>query len=129
MLQNEQPPLNVFNRQPLGEFLSACSMASEMLKAERLTRTNLSPWEGIVLQAAACIVAVRPHFHGQEVKQFAQIQSGTLYPILTRFEEQYLLTTGELEDADPRELERPLRKLYTPTELGQVVLAAFQPKQ
>lgn len=55
---------------------------------------------------------------GAELSRRAVIGSGTLYPLLARFEEAGWLKS-EWEDTDPTEIGRPRRRLYKLTALGQ----------
>ena len=58
--------------------------------------------------------------HGYEIMQDAGVSSGTLYPLLMRFEEHGLLTSSwEQPEADPSG--RPRRRLYRITGEGQRV--------
>ena len=58
--------------------------------------------------------------HGYELMQQANISSGTLYPLLMRFEEHGLLRS-QWETAEPDPTGRPRRRLYTITGEGQRV--------
>jgi PadR family transcriptional regulator len=49
-----------------------------------------------------------------------KLSSGTLYPILLRFEQARLLES-EWESGDPREMGRPRRRLYHLTLSGRAV--------
>jgi DNA-binding PadR family transcriptional regulator len=57
---------------------------------------------------------------GADLIRATNLASGTLYPILLRFEEAGLLES-EWETGDPRELGRPRRRLYRVTPTGQLV--------
>lgn len=54
---------------------------------------------------------------GAEIARQTKLASGTLYPILFRFEEAGLLAS-RWEEGDPRDLGRPRRRLYRMTPLG-----------
>ena len=54
---------------------------------------------------------------GSEIAKSTKLASGTLYPILLRFEEAGWLTS-KWETEDPRELGRPRRRLYRLTGEG-----------
>ena len=56
----------------------------------------------------------RDAFSGADIRRKTQLISGTLYPILLRFEDAGILTS-KWEEADPRELGRPRKRLYTIT--------------
>lgn len=58
--------------------------------------------------------------HGYELMQEAGISSGTLYPLLMRFEEHGLLTS-QWEAPEPDPTGRPRRRLYRITGAGQRV--------
>jgi PadR family transcriptional regulator, regulatory protein PadR len=55
---------------------------------------------------------------GAEIGRSTSIGSGTLYPLLARFEAAGLLTS-RWEDADAHDVGRPRRRLYRLTVLGQ----------
>src|SRR4051794_22590499 len=55
---------------------------------------------------------------GAELSRRAVIGSGTLYPLLARFEEAGWLKS-EWEQIDPADVGRPRRRLYRLTALGQ----------
>jgi DNA-binding PadR family transcriptional regulator len=59
--------------------------------------------------------------YGFELMRLTGLASGSLYPMLARFEEAGLLTSGK-EDIDPRVEGRPPRRHYTIT--GVAVAAA-----
>ena len=54
---------------------------------------------------------------GSELIRNAGLLSGTVYPILMRFERARLVTS-RWEEADPRELGRPRRRMYRLTGEG-----------
>jgi PadR family transcriptional regulator PadR len=55
---------------------------------------------------------------GAEIAKATSTSSGTLYPMLTRFEAAKWLTS-RWEEVDPREVGRPRRRLYRLTGVGQ----------
>jgi DNA-binding PadR family transcriptional regulator len=57
---------------------------------------------------------------GADLMRETHLKSGTLYPILFRFEEAGLLES-HWEAGDPHELGRPRRRLYRVTAAGQRV--------
>src|SRR5712664_1631200 len=57
---------------------------------------------------------------GADLIKETKLRSGTLYPILMRFEEAGLLQSN-WETTDPHELGRPRRRLYRVTPTGQRV--------
>ena len=65
----------------------------------------------------------RRTLHGYELIQAARISSGTLYPLLLRFEKEGLLTST-WEEIDPVDEGRPRRRLYKITGTGQQVAAS-----
>lgn len=56
--------------------------------------------------------------HGYDLMRAAKVSSGTLYPLLLRFEREGLLTS-KWEEVDAKEEGRPRRRLYTITGSGQ----------
>ncbi len=54
---------------------------------------------------------------GADVRRATKLSSGTLYPILIRFEDAGLLTS-DWEEIDPSEAGRPRRRLYKITGAG-----------
>jgi DNA-binding PadR family transcriptional regulator len=62
---------------------------------------------------------------GADLLSLADIPSGTLYPILFRFEQAGWLTS-RWEKGDPRAKGRPLRKLYRITGAGLARAAALR---
>ena len=54
---------------------------------------------------------------GAELMRECRVSSGTLYPLLHRFERAGLLTSS-WEDVDPSVVKRPRRRLYRVTALG-----------
>lgn len=59
----------------------------------------------------------RSEFSGAEIRRTLKISTGTLYPILLRFEEAGLLKS-RWEDVIPQEIGRPRRRLYRITADG-----------
>ena len=76
----------------------------------RLTHQSLK-----VLQAF--MERPRTELSGADVRRTTKLSSGTLYPILIRFEEAGLLTSA-WEEVDPSEVGRPRRRLYKITGHG-----------
>lgn len=60
----------------------------------------------------------RTALSGADLMRRANLFSGTLYPLLKRFETAGYLK-GSWEEVDPSEVGRPRRKLYRITALGQ----------
>lgn len=54
---------------------------------------------------------------GADIRTLTNVATGTLYPILLRLEEAGWLTS-RWEAADPREIGRPRKRLYSLTALG-----------
>ena len=63
---------------------------------------------------------VRAEMAGAEVMRLARVSSGTLYPILLRFERAGLLESRWEEEA-PESLGRPRRRFYRMTQAGAQV--------
>ncbi len=59
----------------------------------------------------------RDELSGAEIGRSAKLASGTLYPILLRFEQAQWLQS-RWEDDDPHTLGRPRRRFYRVTPLG-----------
>lgn len=59
----------------------------------------------------------RKELCGADLMKIANFSSGTLYPILLRFE-KYRLLESEWEDVDPEAAGRPRRRLYKITPHG-----------
>ena len=59
----------------------------------------------------------RAHLAGADIMDSAKMSSGTLYPLLLRFEEAGVLES-KWEDGDPAQLGRPLRRFYKLTGAG-----------
>jgi PadR family transcriptional regulator, regulatory protein PadR len=55
---------------------------------------------------------------GAEISREVKVGSGTLYPLLARWETAGWVTS-EWEDVDPSEVGRPRRRFYRITALGQ----------
>jgi PadR family transcriptional regulator, regulatory protein PadR len=76
----------------------------------RLTRQTLKVLEAFIQQPSEEIA-------GSDIARQTQLLSGSLYPILARLEGA-LWVESRWEDADPRELGRPRKRLYRLTEMG-----------
>src|SRR4051812_21875800 len=63
---------------------------------------------------------VRAELAGAEVMRIARVSSGTLYPILLRFEKAGLFES-RWEEETPTSLGRPLRRFYRLTRAGAQV--------
>jgi PadR family transcriptional regulator PadR len=63
---------------------------------------------------------VRAEMAGAELMRVARVSSGTLYPILLRFEKAGLLES-RWEEATPESLGRPRRRFYRMTQAGAQV--------
>jgi DNA-binding MarR family transcriptional regulator len=63
---------------------------------------------------------VRAEMAGAELMRLARVSSGTLYPILLRFEKAGLLES-RWEDEAPESLGRPRRRFYRMTQAGAQV--------
>jgi DNA-binding PadR family transcriptional regulator len=77
----------------------------------RLSYTGLK-----ILQV--CAASPGRTFYGYELMQATGAASGTLYPILMRFESEGWLASS-WEKADPAAIGRPRRRLYRITGAGQ----------
>ena len=62
--------------------------------------------------------------YGYDLMQMTGLASGTLYPILMRFERAGWLSSS-WEKSDPREEGRPRRRLYRITGAGRAALAGY----
>jgi DNA-binding PadR family transcriptional regulator len=72
------------------------------------------------------LTAPRDELSGAEIGRAAKLPSGTLYPILLRFEQAQWLES-RWENDDPQVLKRPRRRFYRLTALGaKNVRAAFR---
>ena len=60
---------------------------------------------------------VRSELAGADVMRLARVTSGTMYPLLLRFENEGLLAS-RWEEQDPQDLGRPRRRLYSLTPEG-----------
>ena len=58
-------------------------------------------------------------FYGLEIANRIKVSSGTLYPLLRRFEKEYGWLESRLEDVNPKEEWRPKRRIYRLTALGK----------
>jgi len=63
---------------------------------------------------------VRAELAGADIMRAAGVSSGTLYPILLRFEKAGLLES-RWEDEEPADLGRPRRRFYRMTQAGAKV--------
>jgi len=63
---------------------------------------------------------VRAELAGADIMRAAGVSSGTLYPILLRFEKAGLLES-RWEDEEPADLGRPRRRFYRLTQAGAKV--------
>jgi DNA-binding PadR family transcriptional regulator len=71
----------------------------------------------------------RDELSGAEIGRATKLASGTLYPILARFEQAHWLDS-RWENDDPHALGRPRRRFYRITPLGEKkVKAAFRELQ
>jgi PadR family transcriptional regulator, regulatory protein PadR len=71
------------------------------------------------LQVLSVFLASNVHeLSGADLAKATGIGSGTLYPLLMRFEDAGWLTS-EWEDVDPSEVSRPRRRYYRLTALGE----------
>ncbi|MDE4914535.1 helix-turn-helix transcriptional regulator [Methylobacterium sp. 092160098-2] len=66
------------------------------------------------------LYVVDPHrlLSGVEITKASAIVAGTLYPLLARLQAAGWLES-EWEEADPKEVGRPLRRFHRMTELGR----------
>ncbi|GEM_PF-3998348 len=111
-----------------GDITVATTLASNVFKVVGLKRRVLSPEEGLVMNAASYALDQEDQFYGLEIVRFTALPAGTVYPILSRCEERYRMIIGAFEDGSAVDLERPLRRLYQPTEFGHRIFALFQPE-
>lgn len=77
-----------------------------------------------LLVLKACMEKPGQRLYGYEIMQMTGLASGTLYPILMRFEKEGWLSSG-WEDASPQEEGRPRRRLYRITGAGQSASAQY----
>lgn len=69
-----------------------------------------------------CLDHPGKRLYGYELMQLTGLASGTLYPILMRFEEAgWLASTWE--ESDPKQEGRPRRRLYRITANGKIAIA------
>ena len=88
-------------------------------ESPRLTHQSLK-----VLQVF--LESPRGAYSGADIRRKTRLFSGTLYPILLRFEEAGILKSS-WENADPRQLGRPRKRLYKITGHGiKVANEAFR---
>jgi PadR family transcriptional regulator PadR len=78
--------------------------------------TRITYQGACVLQALA-----RGYSYGFDIMELTGLPSGSVYPILRRFEEHGLVRS-EWEDADAAEIGRPRRRHYELTEAGTEAL-------
>jgi len=62
--------------------------------------------------------------HGYDLMQTTGVASGTLYPLLMRFEEAGWMISS-WENVDPVQEGRPRRRLYRVTGAGQAAIAQY----
>jgi len=72
----------------------------------------------------SCADRPRQPLYGYELMQMTSLASGTLYPILMRFEQAGWLESS-WEAVDPSEEGRPRRRLYRITAAGSFALAHY----
>lgn len=77
-----------------------------------------------LLVLKACLDRSSQSLYGYELMQITGLASGTLYPILMRFEDAGWLSSV-WEVADPKEAGRPRRRLYRITGAGQSALSQY----
>jgi DNA-binding PadR family transcriptional regulator len=65
----------------------------------------------------------RKEFCGADLMKMTQLSSGTLYPILLRFE-RYGFLDSQWEEEQPSDLQRPRRRQYRITRSGTQLAAA-----
>lgn len=75
-----------------------------------------------LLLLKACADRAPERLHGYQLMQLTGVSSGTMYPILLRFEKEGLLASA-WEEIDPITEGRPRRRLYRITSSGQRLLA------
>lgn len=77
------------------------------------------------LETVKCLrqLLLAPNYtsYGLEISKKLDIVPGTLYPILARLERKKLVQSI-WEDADPKIVERPIRKLYMLTDSGKKLI-------
>lgn len=72
----------------------------------------------------ACLDRPGQNMYGYELMQLTGLASGTLYPLLTRFENEGWLTSS-WEKTNPQKEGRPRRRLYRLTGSGQIAACGF----
>lgn len=77
-----------------------------------------------LLVLKACLDRSSQRLHGYELMQMTGLASGTLYPILMRFEREGWLSSI-WEDVNPSDEGRPRRRLYRITGTGQSALTQY----
>lgn len=77
-----------------------------------------------LLVLKACLDRSSSSLYGYELMQITGLASGTLYPILMRFEQAGWLSSS-WEKADPKEEGRPRRRLYRITRAGQSAVTQY----
>ena len=120
-----------FEEQTLSDFIEAKSAASELLRSEGVkTRIDVSFEEALCMQAISDLLQVRTGFYGLEIIDTVEGNSGSIYPLLRRFENPYRITISSLEDATyAHSRNRPARREYMPTEFGKTVFGLFIPRK
>ena len=76
-----------------------------------------------VLVLKACMDQAGKQLHGYELMQLTGLASGTIYPVLMRFEDAGWLTSS-WEAVDPKEEGRPRRRLYRITGAGAAMVSS-----
>jgi hypothetical protein len=112
-----------FEEQTIGAFLDAKATASQILKVENIKQSPVSLDEAIIMQAASHLLHYSPSVYGLEIANLACLKRSCVYRILNDFEISYGLLVSEGE-AGRSEIGRP-RRLYSPTEIGGVILSLF----
>jgi hypothetical protein len=108
------------------------SSGEEFLREHNLVSRS-TPQQQKVLGCLACqwykhvVSGDKPVVYGQQITNCSGLKPGTVAPILNRFEGTGVVSS-ELEDADPRELNRPLRRLYRPatSDLGTAFTTSLE---
>jgi hypothetical protein len=120
-----------FGNQSLDGFIGAAEQAGELLHLEGVkTRSKLALEEGLAMQAISNILTSKDSFYGYEIVKIMNRKSGTVYPMLNKFENPYGLTTSAYEDTIQTHAgERPPRRYYNPTDFGRTVFGLFIPKK
>lgn len=81
-----------------------------MIELLRRTKPSQAVIEVLAREASA-------RHYGYDLMKKAGLTSGTLYPILTRFERLGIIVST-WEEIDPAKEKRPARRVYTLTEAG-----------